>query len=155
MNSKHRSMLHGIAIVALLIEGGCGKSEPQPIPIKGTVTINGEKPDGMVISLRPANEGSQQKIASAVTKAGEFVLSTNAESDGVIPGEYIVCFAWPASLTGPSSNRLPSSLNDPGKSKHRVTITPDTSVLTPFELTNVPVKKDGTKMGTGGDVFGR
>ena len=109
---------------------GCTPTEPKPVATKGIVkTKAGRACDGALVVFHPL-EQERQNDAKPVAKTdqdGRFVLTTFAENDGALPGDYSVTIVWPAqdakgsklSLTGEGGGNGPDQLKgkfgNPGK----------------------------------------
>lgn len=87
----------GMLVLATL---GCGGSDfPDPIPVTGTVTINGKPVEGAKVTFLSQTGG---RSASGTTDAsGKYSLTTFNTNDGAIPDEYTITIAkYDAADTG-------------------------------------------------------
>ncbi len=129
----------------------------------GTITINGQPPEGAVVELHSI--GRQPDVRNsrpwAVVKAdGSFELSTYKTGDGAPPGKYVVVVKWPPDVTQPSlEDRLGGAYYKPGQSEWDVTIEPGENTLPPIEIEKAkvaPLKKSGgQRNGPAGPPMGR
>ena len=94
-------------VLCLLAVSGCSSSKGYPV--SGKVLVNGQPAAGAIVVLTPvANPGSMDKKPSGMTKDdGTFVLNTLTDSDGVVPGDYLVTITWPGK---PKSSAPPKGL---------------------------------------------
>ena len=85
----HRSVpLVGLTV--LLFAGvGCG-SRRTPVPVSGTVTLDGRPVEGAIVTFHPLGDDKESRPATGQTdKTGTFQLKAGNE-DGIRPGEYKV-----------------------------------------------------------------
>jgi hypothetical protein len=99
-----------VAIIALL--AGWYLRQPKPVPVSGTVTLNGQPIDGAEVSFFPADP--KGRAATGMTdKAGRVKLLTmigsGAVFDKVYPGSYRVTVV---KVNRGTSTRFGSSLPD-------------------------------------------
>lgn len=81
-------MKHCLPVLALLILlAGCGPSQPDRVPVSGTVTIDGKPVTAGSIMVVP--EGSRA-ATGALGPDGRFTLTTHDENDGTVPGTHKV-----------------------------------------------------------------
>lgn len=74
-----------LLLVAVL---GCGSGNPKTIKTTGVVTYNGKPVEGAMVSFG-STEG--KRSAGGQTDAnGRFTLTTFAQDDGAVPGQYTV-----------------------------------------------------------------
>jgi len=77
-----------LAALGLLALVGCG-GKPGPVPVQGTVLLDGKPLEGATVSFVP--EGGTGRSASGFTdKDGVFHLMTTNPNDGAVPGNYRV-----------------------------------------------------------------
>jgi hypothetical protein len=123
---SRRTMLPVAATVVslhLLLLTGCGKSGPQTIVVRGTVTSGGKPLEGGTIAFQPTKvlEGAPMRPAiGQIEPDGTYSLTTFTKGDGVQPGEYQVVVT---SLVGappltqweesppPRKSRIPAKYN--------------------------------------------
>jgi len=82
-----------VCLTALLALTGCGESGPRTIEVRGTVTYQGTPLEGGTISFFPtrSHEGLPRRPAlGQIESDGTYQLTTFANGDGVLPGEYTV-----------------------------------------------------------------
>jgi hypothetical protein len=80
----------GAALV--LAASGCGRKD-KPIPVRGTVTLDGQPVVGAAVNFIP--EGGNGVPAYALTKeGGVFDLTTTSLGDGAMAGNYVVTITW-------------------------------------------------------------
>ena len=80
----------GVAVAGLaLAAAGCGRGGKKPVPVKGTVTLDGKPVSLALVMFVPQKEGGM--MAHGVTNHdGEFELTTYKPNDGALPGDYNV-----------------------------------------------------------------
>jgi len=84
-----RSVYGLLVLVAVLGLVGCGPSGPSTVPVKGTLTIDGQPADNVSITLSPLD--SKLPTASGQVKNGAFQLFTGSQGKpGAVPGKYKV-----------------------------------------------------------------
>ena len=85
-----RTIMLGAALV--LAASGCGR-KGKPIPVRGTVTLDGQPVVGAAVNFIP--EGGNGVPAYAETKEdGVFELTTYTLGDGAMAGDYAVTITW-------------------------------------------------------------
>lgn len=80
----------GVAIVVLLtlsLSLGCGRKGPRPVPVSGTVTVDGKPLAGGAITVAPEKG---RAAGGRIGPDGRFVLSTWVQGDGVAAGTHRV-----------------------------------------------------------------
>src|SRR5262245_11610288 len=83
-----RVLVPGFAVL-LVAAAGCG-NQRGPVPISGTVTLDGEPVEGATVTFHTVGTDKEGKPATGETdKSGTFRLRTGTD-DGVRPGEYKV-----------------------------------------------------------------
>ncbi len=91
-------------------------------PVHGQVLVNQPARELMSVTLqqhRHQRPGQRARPVAVTDPEGRFALSTNADKDGAVPGEYLVTFFW-ASENGPSAyDRLGGRFSNPTKSDFR------------------------------------
>ncbi|WP_422929840.1 hypothetical protein [Singulisphaera sp. PoT] len=128
-----------VALIALLSVAGCGEESDglEKYPVRGSVLVNGKPAEMMAVTFHnsDANAPGNASRPVAVTDAeGRFTLSTNADKDGAIPGEYLVTFFW-SSENGPSAyDRLGGRFQNPKASTFKVQVGRKENDLEPFKL---------------------
>ena len=105
-------MVRVICILALSLSVGCGPTKPGPAPAKGVVkTKAGVACEGALVVFHP-QENERINAAKPVATAdaqGNFVLTTHAQNDGAIPGDYGVTVVWPGKTAALASSLSLSS----------------------------------------------
>ncbi len=84
---------------------GCAPSEPTPVATKGVVkTKNGRPCDNALVVFHPLEQSrmNDPKPVAKTNSDGRFVLTTFAENDGALPGEYAITVVWPGKEAKPS-----------------------------------------------------
>lgn len=84
----HRWLCGLMAISLLCILVGCN-SKPQTVQVEGIVKLDGKPLEGASVLFFPMGKNSQA-ARGTTDSAGVFHLSTFAQEDGAIPGEYKV-----------------------------------------------------------------
>ena len=89
MRSKRDLLL--FVIFGLGVLSGCGRVKIEGlVPVRGTVTFNGEPLEGAAVCFTPKEFKTGDRLGTGKTDtAGRFELRTIGEL-GVLPGEYIV-----------------------------------------------------------------
>ena len=85
----HRSVpLVGLTVL-LFVGAGCG-GRRTPIPVSGTVTLDGKPVEGAIVTLHLFGDDKEGRLATGQTdRTGTFHLKTGNEA-GARPGEYKV-----------------------------------------------------------------
>lgn len=142
--SRFALLLTLFAVVGLV---GCGGSDwqVQTYPSQGSVTINGEPPEGAVVELHSVGTQSPDVRDSRpwgiVQADGTYTLSTYEMGDGAPAGEYSVLIRWPPDVTKPSfADRLSGAFSTTEKSKWTVTIEQGDNELPLIEISGVKVQ---------------
>lgn len=121
----------------LVVSAGCGESGPSLLPVKGSVTVDGQPAEGVVLLFHGGNI-----VSSASSDAsGVFSVVTNAEP-GMPAGSYKVTASWPEAVEATSSmgetpdapDRLGSKYLIRDQSKISVEVTDSTTELPVIEL---------------------
>ncbi|MCG8585756.1 MAG: hypothetical protein MI757_13705 [Pirellulales bacterium] len=86
---KSRDFLFPVLLLSLI---GCGSDRPKTVRVEGRVTLaGGEWPASGMIVFSPSApaEGFPRRPGRAIFgPSGEFTVTTFAEGDGLLPGEY-------------------------------------------------------------------
>jgi hypothetical protein len=88
-----RSIAVSVVGLHLLLLSGCGKSGPQTVDVRGTVTSGGKPLEGGTIAFQPTKvlEGAPMRPAiGQIEPDGTYSLTTFTKGDGIQPGEYQV-----------------------------------------------------------------
>ena len=83
----------------LLTLAGCSPSDPIPVATKGIVKNKAGRPcNGALVVFHPTEKErlNDAKPVATTDPDGRFVLSTFAENDGALPGEYAITIVWPS-----------------------------------------------------------
>lgn len=67
---------------------GCGSGGPTPVPVTGTVTLDGKPVEGATVTFSPQFDG--QPAMGTTDKEGKFSLSTRPLGEGALPGKHLV-----------------------------------------------------------------
>jgi hypothetical protein len=90
--ADHRIKLAVVTAMLLGCVGGCGAQGsgtlPQLIPVKGKVTLKGQPVTNGTIRFEPDDYG--RAASGKLQSDGTFVLTTQKEGDGVVPGHHRV-----------------------------------------------------------------
>jgi hypothetical protein len=110
--------LAGLVVVGMLLTTGlgCGGSgapiEDAVVPVSGTVSYQGTPLSRYQVLFAPTDG---RRPASGISdEQGHFVLSTNAEGDGAVPGSHRVTVFW-AGPPPTDSTGAESPIEDPAK----------------------------------------
>ena len=99
--------LGGALGLALLIGAGCGGNSP--VPVRGTVTLDGNPVAGAVVLFIPEGAGGRQ--ASGQTGPdGNFQLTTSAQNDGALRGKYKVVVQYTEGATAPPASNAKEAM---------------------------------------------
>lgn len=79
-------------VVGLVVCGfGCGGAKP--IPVHGTVTVDGKPLADAGVSFIPVG-GKGRPAFGGTDAAGKYRMTTESPGDGAFPGEYTVTIVW-------------------------------------------------------------
>lgn len=126
-------MLMGLACSAC---GGEGDGLTK-FPVHGSVQVNGQPAEGMVVTFQSTTDATGKNAARpvGVTDAdGRFELSTNGDKDGAVEGEYAATFFWPSGKGPMPTDRLKGRFSRPGDPRFKVKIAAQATELEPFRL---------------------
>jgi hypothetical protein len=87
-----------LIVLFALMAIGCTPSKVQPVAAKGVVKTKGGQPcDGAFVVFHPQEKEriNDPKPVATADPQGNFVLTTFAQNDGAIPGEYGITIVWP------------------------------------------------------------
>jgi hypothetical protein len=108
----------GVAVAGLVVAAGCGSGGKKPVPVKGTVTLDGKPVSLASVVFVPQKEGGI--IAQGVTNHnGEFELTTYKPNDGVLPGDYSVTVTKVDEMPTVNVSDLPADMT-PDQIMHKV-----------------------------------
>ncbi|MBN2023575.1 MAG: hypothetical protein JW809_12390 [Pirellulales bacterium] len=116
--------------------GGCGSGNPETVPVHGRITLDGgawPKP-GMIIftCTEPAAGFPKRPGKGFFDKEGEFVLTTFAEGDGLMPGTYramVICGEDIKDMEDTGKSYVPAKYQSPARSGIELTVTPDSDPI--------------------------
>ena len=77
-----------VLLLLLTVVPACGPSGPRPVPVSGTVTVDGQPMAGASVMFMPQSTG--QPGVGVTDEAGKFRLTTGSSQEGVLPGAYKV-----------------------------------------------------------------
>lgn len=146
-----------LALPVALTLVGCGEAEPPKVPVQavtGKVYVNGKPAAGAVIQFVPANSTDPNALRpfGKADDDGSYTLRTYKPGDGVPPGEYLVSVKWPGpksatpatkpaddpdgdgAIMGPPRDYFRGKYANPLTSNLKVTVSPGTTELPPFQL---------------------
>lgn len=88
---RFRFVVHTAALVVLIGLVGCGDGRPTIVPIKGTVTLNGQPAEGVLLGFEPQGISGYQRPSVATSDSqGQFTVNTYGNGDGLPAGKFIV-----------------------------------------------------------------
>ena len=104
VHSRWGAVACGGVVAALVLVGvGCGGAD-KPVPVRGTVTLDGAPVDGAVVLFIPSGTGRE---ANGHTGAdGSFQLTTRNTHDGALRGEYKVVVQYSEGIEAPSGGNV-------------------------------------------------
>ena len=83
-----RHLPYSVLLLAVAALPACGPSGPRPVPVSGTVTVDGQPMAGASVMFMPQAEG--QPGVGLTDEAGKFRLTSGSSQAGVMPGSYKV-----------------------------------------------------------------
>ena len=95
-------------------------------------------------NLDPSAPGNAARPVGATDAEGRFELSTNADKDGAVAGEYTVTFFWSSSNDITAFDRLGGRFTNPGRSQFKVWVVSGNNELESFRLEVDPDQILGT-----------
>ena len=131
---------------------GCGGADWQAEtqPVKGTITINGEHPEGAIVTLHPTADAvdvRKSKPWGLVEPDGSYTLRTYDKGDGAPLGDYRVTVAWLDNPNVPNSiDLLGGAYADPDQSQWTFTIEKGRTELPPIEIAGARVIESPQRM---------
>lgn len=126
-----------LLIVYVYFPKGRARQGGEKYPVTGTVLVNGEPAWGVQIQLVSSEGGLSDQDArpgGTTDKNGNFELTSYWTGDGAVSGEFAVVFFWPTNILNPSTDRFRGKFLNASKSTFRITIPPEKTKLTPFDL---------------------
>jgi hypothetical protein len=85
-----------LALALVWSATGCGGA--RPVPVSGTVTLDGQPVDAATVVFIP-KEGKGRQASGLTGTDGKFRLTTSTTGDGALPGEYVVLVTRAADTT--------------------------------------------------------
>ncbi|MFT3881221.1 MAG: hypothetical protein QM703_16350 [Gemmatales bacterium] len=133
-----------LLFTACTVLSGCGPKSPGLIPVKGSVLINGQPAARVAVSLHHVDKsltGNSAHPCAATDDKGQFLLSTNKDGDGVMPGEFYVYFIW---WSDPDPEKakdlLAGAYSESQLSTFKIKIDANTTELPAFQLKADPAQ---------------
>lgn len=123
----------------MVLASGCGGEDDglEKYPVRGRVLVNGQPAEMMAVTFNntdPKAPGNAARPVAVTDSEGRFALSTNADKDGAVAGEYLATFFW-ASENGPSAyDRLGGRFANVARSDHRFRVEKKENDLEPINL---------------------
>lgn len=121
---------------------GCGAAEeprPEVHPVKGSITINGEPPEGALLVFHPANgaefDERGTRPRATVEPDGQFSVTTYQDGDGIPTGSYDVTVLWfddPDATT--PHDRLGGRYATPDQAGIQVTVDESATEIAPITI---------------------
>lgn len=109
-----------LPVLLLLSCIGCSPGPPKPVPVAGTVRIDGEPLRGGYIRVIPADS---RAASGEIDENGRFRLTTMKDNDGCLPGMHAVEVGSRQTVRhGELLWLAPEVYRDPGRSGLTVTI---------------------------------
>jgi hypothetical protein len=146
-----RSVACVTSMVLLAIVLGCSGKGPRPVPVSGTVTVDGRPLAGGAITVAPANG---RAAGGRIGPDGRFTLSTWQLGDGVAAGTHRVEVIATKPMAGNRRQWLvPKNVRSLTTSPLRLEVTgPTTSAVIAIETDGEALEiesLDGTTVGEG------
>lgn len=134
-------LLIGLALHAFT-SLGCGGPEetrPEVHPVQGSITINGQPPEGAMLVFHPADEADFDargtRPRATVQSDGQFSITTYQEGDGIPTGTYDVAVLW---FDDPDASnphdKLGGRYASPDRADIQITVNEDLTELPPIEI---------------------
>jgi hypothetical protein len=125
-------------LLPLLLLAGCGRDGPQPVPIDGTITLDGgpwPKPGVLYFTTETSSRDAPSRPAMGQFDTnGKLTVTTFTKGDGLLPGKYkmgVECWLVPPSPGGPMSQTcVPERYCSPATSGLTLTVEPSKKVVT-------------------------
>ncbi|WP_422927607.1 hypothetical protein [Singulisphaera sp. PoT] len=134
-----RVRLLALGMLASLAIAGCSGGADDGLtkyPVHGTVYVNGKAADGMVVTFNHQDKvpGNAMCPVARTDQAGHYTLSTNADKDGAVEGEYTVTFVWPTDNGPMPLDRLKGRLANAERSSFKAHVKAGDNEIEPFKL---------------------
>ena len=134
----------GLLALVVVVSGCRGRSNPDLVPVEGTVTLDGGPlPEGGNgnVTFAPA-DGNGNTATGLLDASGHYRMSTFEPDDGVLPGEYKVTVIWASPGGGdpktgvlkPPSSMIAERYSNPETSGLTATVTADGQSDIDFDL---------------------
>ncbi|MEM7558138.1 MAG: hypothetical protein AAF394_03370, partial [Planctomycetota bacterium] len=124
--------------LAMVLVGCEGSWEASTYPAMGSISINGQIPEGAVVELRSVGDAPDVRDSrpwGLVDASGNYTLTTYKQNDGAPVGEYAVTVRWPPTISKPSlEDKLNGAYSDPNESKWKVSIAAEDNLLAKIEI---------------------
>lgn len=134
-----------LSLILAITVTGCSSSDwkAKTFQVTGTVSINGESPVGLVVSLVSVGSPVDSRASrpwGIVQEDGHYKLTTyDSQSDGAPAGRYAVTLFWPKNIHGDPTDRLYGIHRSSKKPAAEFVIDEKTTTLPPIVLTKVKV----------------
>jgi hypothetical protein len=137
-HADHRYFVIFICGLILSLVIGCGRSGPEVVPVKGTITYGGgawPKAGTLQFVADPAEPNQTiHPAAGHFDTDGRLTVSTLREGDGLVPGRYAIgvsCHERPPSKTELEfpPNYVPARFRNPATSGLKVAVTSGQKVV--------------------------
>jgi hypothetical protein len=99
-----RRGLSGVTAALLLAGAGCGGNKP--VPVRGSVTLDGKPVEGAMVLFLPESEKAGRQASGLTGADGSFRLTTFRTDDGALPGNYKVVVQYAAGVEGPPAKGM-------------------------------------------------
>jgi hypothetical protein len=93
--------LSGMTAALLLAGVGCGGN--RPVPVRGSVTLDGRPVEGAMVLFLPESEKAGRQASGLTGADGSFSLTTSRNGDGAFPGNYKVVVQYAEGGQGPAA----------------------------------------------------
>ena len=108
MYCMDRILRYCVGIVPVLLIAGCSSGGPSTVPVKGTLTIDGQPANNITITFSPL-DASLEAATGTVTN-GQFELFSGVEGKpGAVPGKYKIVLAATAGSLDDAMKMMQSS----------------------------------------------
>ena len=137
---RHPRGLTAFLVTILSLGGGCGgpaDAGPAKYPVRGSVLVDGKPAAGLIVTFHNTDAkapGNAARPVGVVDESGQFALSTDADRDGAVAGDYAATFYWPSDNTPNAVDRLDGRFLDVARSRFRPKVEPKENELAPFTL---------------------
>jgi len=146
--ANYRNAIGLLVLVGIVAANGCSDGRISRYPVAGTVLIDGQPAEGVLVFFCPINpspELEHLRPAGKTDASGEFNLTTIEEDDGAPAGQYKVLAKWPKPMpvvddgrdgrgTPLGPDRLKNKYYNLDTTPLTATIEEQSNDLPPFEL---------------------